>query len=128
MFAAATQAATSFFKASAISQNYNYASNNTITPSSLSSFTSSSSSVATRASGTSSPTPPQNNIHPFTSGLWRVQEAIHKTNGKRVCVWSFDKKNSSLDRLTANAKDRVFEVLKAEVCMNSDDFLSRCGI
>ena len=44
-----------------------------------------------------------------------MQEAVHKTNGKRVSVWSFDKKNSSLDRLTPNAKDCVFEVLKAEV-------------
>ncbi|KAF8337568.1 kinase-like domain-containing protein [Cantharellus anzutake] len=105
MLAAATQAASSFFKVSAISQNYIYASNNTPAIPSFSS---------TSVTRTGSPAPPQSNSPPFTSGLWRVQEAVHKTNGKRVSVWSFDKKNSSLDRLTANARDRVLEVLKAE--------------
>lgn len=103
MLAAATSAASAFFKVSAISQNYILTSTNT----------------ASYASGSSSrsasPALPQSNSSPFTVGLWRVQEAVHKTNGKRVSVWSFDKKNSALDRLGAPAKERVIQVLKLEV-------------
>ncbi|KAF9532378.1 other/SCY1 protein kinase [Crepidotus variabilis] len=51
---------------------------------------------------------------PFFVGLWKVQSAWHKSNGKRVSVWSFDKKGPDVERLTQSAKDRVLEVLKAE--------------
>lgn len=108
MFAAATSAAASaaasFFKTSAISQNY------ILTQPSTGGYASS--------FGTSSPGPraPESNYAPFTAGLWRVQEAVHKTNGKRVSVWTFDhKKNSALERLAPPARERVVEVLKAEV-------------
>lgn len=101
MLAAATSAATAFFKTSAISQNYVLAQSNTGISSS---------------SGTASPAPPSSNYAPFTAGLWRVQEAVHKTNGKRVSVWTFDtKRNSALERLAPQARERVIEVLKAEV-------------
>lgn len=104
MLAAATSAATAFFKTSAISQNY-------ILTQPASGIGSSSSSGRT-----SSPAPPASNHAPFTAGLWRVQEAIHKTNGKRVSVWTFDtKRNSALERLAPQARERVIEVLKAEV-------------
>lgn len=112
MFAAATSAAASaavsFFKTSAISQNY------ILTQASTGGYASS--------SGTSSPGPraPESNYAPFTAGLWRVQEAVHKTNGKRVSVWTFDhKKNSALERLAPLARERVVEVLKAEVSCHS---------
>lgn len=103
MLAAATSAASAFFKVSAISQNYTLSNANTT-------------SIASGSSSRSaSPAPPQSNSVPFSMGLWRVQEAVHKTNGKRVSVWTFDKKNSALDKLGAPAKDRVMQVLKAEV-------------
>lgn len=100
MLAAATSAASAFFKASTLAQNYVY--------------TQAGSSPS--FSGTSSPAPPASNHAPFTAGLWRVQEAVHKTTGKRVSVWTFDtRKNSALERLAPQARERVVEVLKAEV-------------
>lgn len=103
MLAAATSAASAFFKTSAIAQNYVYTQPGTGIASSSS-------------SGTSSPAPPASNHAPFTAGLWRVQEAVHKANGKRVSVWTFDtRKNSALERLAPQAREHVIEVLKAEV-------------
>jgi SCY1-like protein 2 len=103
MLAAATSAASAFFKTSAIAQNYVYTQPGT----GISSLSS---------SGTSSPAPPASNHAPFTAGLWRVQEAVHKTNGKRVSVWTFDtRRNTALERLAPQARERVLDVLKAEV-------------
>jgi SCY1-like protein 2 len=108
MLAAATSAASAFFKVSAISQNYILSNANTT-------------SIASGPSSRSaSPAPPQTKSAPFSVGLWRVQEAVHKTNGKHVSVWSFDKKNSALDKLVAAAKERVMQVLKTEVCNISE--------
>lgn len=56
----------------------------------------------------------------FYVGLWKVQSAWHKSNNKRVSVWSFDKKGPEMERLSPQAKERAIEVLKAEVrcCLN----------
>lgn len=48
-------------------------------------------------------------------GLWRVQSAAHKLTAKRVSVWTFDKRNQDVERLSQSAKDRVIQILKAEV-------------
>ncbi|KZV84068.1 kinase-like protein [Exidia glandulosa HHB12029] len=64
--------------------------------------------------------PPQNGLPappptpPFHVGLWRVANAAHKTTGKRVSVWTFEKRSQEMDRLTPAAKERVVDVLKAE--------------
>ncbi len=52
---------------------------------------------------------------PFHVGLWKVQSAWHKVTNKRVSVWTFDKRGPEVDRLAPPAKERVVEVLKAEV-------------
>ncbi|KIM23753.1 hypothetical protein M408DRAFT_249795 [Serendipita vermifera MAFF 305830] len=53
---------------------------------------------------------------PFKAGLWLVQSAQHKLNGKRVSVWSFEKRSPEMDRLGggSQAKEVVLEMLKAE--------------
>ena len=51
-----------------------------------------------------------------------MQPAIHKVNGKRVSVWSADKRSSDIDRMGPLSKERTIEVLKAEVR------LSRCAV
>lgn len=95
-------AATSFFARTAISQSYNIGASNLTRSDSPS------------PSGSSSPAPQSVAVPPFNVGLWRVQSATHKTSSKRVSVWSFDKRSPEIDRLGAAAKDRTFEVLKAE--------------
>jgi SCY1-like protein 2 len=90
------QAATAFFKTSQIYQNY----------------------AITTVSGQPSANgvPGASPVAPFSVGLWRIQEAVHKTNGKKVSIWSFDKRSGEMERLNQpSAKERVFEVLKAEV-------------
>jgi hypothetical protein len=52
---------------------------------------------------------------PFKIGLWRVQSASHKTTGKRVSVWTFDKRGQDVDKLGPHSKERVVEILKSEV-------------
>jgi SCY1-like protein 2 len=56
---------------------------------------------------------------PFKIGLWRVQSASHKVTGKRVSVWSFDKRGPDVDKLGPQSKERVIEVLKSEVSENT---------
>lgn len=51
----------------------------------------------------------------FYIGLWKVQPAAHKTTGKRVSVWTFDKRGPDMERLGQSAKDRTVEVIKNEV-------------
>ena len=104
MFAAAT----SFFSRSNISQNYTTGS----------SFTATLSRATTPvppggASSSALPTPAH--VPPFQVGLWRVQSATHKVTGKRVSIWTFDKRNAEIDRLSPMAKDKTMDVLKAEV-------------
>jgi SCY1-like protein 2 len=102
MFAAAT----SFFARTNISQNYNYGSSGAAAGSRSSTpGPSSSPSVST----------PGIAAVPTTVGLWKVTPATHKVTAKRVSVWSFDKRTQELERLSAPAKERVLEVLKAEV-------------
>ncbi|TEB36020.1 kinase-like protein [Coprinellus micaceus] len=50
----------------------------------------------------------------FYIGLWKVQPAAHKTTGKRVSVWTFDKRGPDMERLGQSAKDRTVEVIKNE--------------
>jgi SCY1-like protein 2 len=54
---------------------------------------------------------------PFKAGLWLVQPAQHKLNGKRVSVWTFEKRGPEMERLGggSQAKETVLELLKAEV-------------
>ena len=52
---------------------------------------------------------------PFQAGPWNIQAAQHKTNGKRVSVWTFEKRSAEMDRLGQQARDTVLEALKAEV-------------
>jgi SCY1-like protein 2 len=104
MFAAAT----SFFSRSNISQNYSFGG------------TSNASRTATPApvsgAGTSSSTlPVPAHVPTFQVGLWRVQSATHKVTGKRVSVWTFDKKSAEIDRLSSMAKEKSMDILKAEV-------------
>jgi SCY1-like protein 2 len=54
-------------------------------------------------------------LPPFKAGPWFIQAAQHKLNGKRVSVWSFDKRGAEMDKLGAQSRERVIEVLKAEV-------------
>ena len=72
------------------------------------------STPATSAAGGTVLAPP-----PFTPvfhvGLWKVQPAAHKTTGKRVSVWSFDKRGPEMERLGQAGKDRALEVMKNEV-------------
>ncbi|KAI0295520.1 kinase-like domain-containing protein [Russula brevipes] len=105
MFAAAT----SFFSRSNISQNYTIggpsaaASSRTTTPVPAPGIGSSSSALPTPA-----------HVPPFQVGLWRVQSATHKVTSKRVSVWTFDKRNAEIDRLSPMARDKTMDVLKAE--------------
>ncbi|KAF9471177.1 kinase-like protein [Pholiota conissans] len=100
-------AATSFFSRTNISQSYNIGTSTSlglgtrpVTPGSGPSTTSLS------APPTLTPT--------FYIGLWKVQSAWHKTTNKRVSVWTFDKRGPDMERLGAQGKDRVIEVMKAE--------------
>lgn len=93
-------AATSFFSRTAISQSYaigqpNGSRSSTPTPSGSS------------TSGTSLPAPGR-------VGLWKVQGATHKVTGKRVSVWTFDKR-AEMEGLGPMSKDHVLEVMKTEV-------------
>ncbi|KAK7693292.1 hypothetical protein QCA50_002859 [Cerrena zonata] len=47
-------------------------------------------------------------------GPWKVQSATHKVNGKRVSVWTADKRNAEMERMGPASKERMIEVLKAE--------------
>jgi len=109
MFAAAT----SFFSRSNISQNYTIGGPST------------GSRTATPAPGTGTTTsfalPTPANVPPFQVGPWRVQSATHKVTGKRVSVWTFDKRSTEIDRLSPMARDKSMDVLKAEVrCIHTD--------
>ena len=53
---------------------------------------------------------------PFNIGPWRVQPATHKVTGKRVSVWSADKKSPEMERMGPASRDKTLEMLKAEVC------------
>ena len=100
-------AATSFFSRSNISQNY------AIGGSSISRTATPTPVPAAGASSSTLPAPAH--VPPFQVGLWRVQSATHKVTGKRVSVWTFDKRSAEIDRLSPMAKDKTMDVLKAEV-------------
>lgn len=96
-------AATSFFSRTAISQSYNIGPQN-----------GSRSSTPTPAGSTSGA---RTGTHLSASGrvgLWRFQGATHRVTGKRVSVWTFDKR-VELEGLGSMSKERVLEVMKAEV-------------
>ncbi|OCH95578.1 kinase-like protein [Obba rivulosa] len=98
-------AATSFFSRTNISQSYN-----------IGSASSNGSRTSTPGpSGTSSANlPAAAHAPPFNVGPWRVQSATHKVTGKRVSVWSTDKKSQEMDRMGPTSRERTVEVLKAE--------------
>lgn len=105
-------AANSFFGRTAISQSYNIgstsqANSRPVTPGQSS------------GSGGNSGIAPIPFTPSFYIGLWKVQAAAHKVNGKRVSVWSFDKRGPDMERLGPAAKDRTLEVLKYEVSPRS---------
>ncbi|KAJ3559888.1 hypothetical protein NM688_g66 [Phlebia brevispora] len=64
--------------------------------------------------GTQSALPPAAHATPFHVGPWRVQPATHKVTGKRVSVWSADKRSTEIERMNPVSRERVLEVLKAE--------------
>ncbi|KAI0048222.1 kinase-like protein [Auriscalpium vulgare] len=97
-------AATSFFSRSNISQSYS------IGASSAGSRT----ATPTPAGSTSAALPSVAHTPTFQVGLWRVQSATHKVTSKRVSVWTFDKRSPEVDRMTAPAREKTLEVLKAE--------------
>ena len=104
MFAAAS----SFFARTNISQSYNIGPS---TPSIVGSRTASPApSGSSAASLPAAAQPP-----PFTVGPWRVQPATHKVTGKRVSIWSADKKSQEMERMGPASRERTLEVLKAEV-------------
>lgn len=96
-------AATSFFARTAISQSYNFG------------------DPSTAGSRSSTPGPASTSNSPQTApvslhiGLWKVQGAYHRVTNKRVAVWSFDKRGPDTERLGPLSKERILEVLKAEV-------------
>lgn len=104
-------AATSFFSRSNISQNYAIGggsfSSRTPTP-----------TPGPGAAASSSTLPVPAHVPPFQVGMWRVQSVTHKVTGKRVSVWTFDKRSAEIDRLSPMAKDKTMDVLKAEVRRN----------
>jgi hypothetical protein len=100
-------AATSFFARTNISQSYNIG--NSAPPGLGTRPSTPSGSTSTSLSAPPAPTPT------FYIGLWKVQSAWHKTTSKRVSVWTFDKRGPDMERLGAQGKDRVIEVMKAEV-------------
>lgn len=65
--------------------------------------------------------PPGSHPKSFNVGLWKVLPATHKTTGKDVSVWVFEKrvldgvKMDSSGRSAGAAKDWVIEQLKKEV-------------
>jgi SCY1-like protein 2 len=65
-----------------------------------------------RAGSWASIFPAPANVSPFQVGLWRVQSATHKVTGKRVSMWTFDKRSAEIDRLLPMAKDKMMDVLK----------------
>ncbi|KAH8829604.1 other/SCY1 protein kinase [Flagelloscypha sp. PMI_526] len=101
MFAAVT----SYLARSQVSQNYNI-------ESSSSGFASGSSRSSTPANGTSST--PSTFSPPLNIGPWKVQSATHKVNGKRVSVWTLDKRAPEIERMNPLAKETTINTLKAE--------------
>ena len=99
MFAAAT----SFFARSNIAQTY------AVNPSGSRSSTPGPGASSSSTSAQIAQSPPVVYI-----GLWKVQPASHKVNGKKVSVWTFDKRGPDMERLGPVAKDAVLQVLKAE--------------
>ncbi|GJE86963.1 other/SCY1 protein kinase [Phanerochaete sordida] len=96
-------AASSFFGRTNISQSYTIGSGSIL-------------------SRTSTPTPSSSGVSlpaaahspPFNVGPWRVQSATHKVTGKRVSVWSADKRGPEMERMGPASKERYLEVLKTE--------------
>jgi SCY1-like protein 2 len=95
-------------------------------PTSLSAYTlhsangpaASSASPAFGASSSSSSTSQASKA--FTVGLWRVVGATHKTTGKEVSVWMFEKRvlegiKGSAGRGVAEAREWIIDQMKKEV-------------
>lgn len=108
-------AASSFFSRTNISQNYNIGATTSGIGSTLNGSRSSTPgpSNAQAAALPSAPLTPA-----FHVGLWKVQSGTHKVTQKRVSVWSFDKRASEMERVSAHGKEKVIETLKAEVRMS----------
>ena len=102
-------AATSFFSRSNISQNY------AVGGSSAAAGSRTATPAPPGAGASSSTLPAPAHVPSFQVGLWRVQSATHKVTGKRVSVWTFDKRSAEIDRLSPMAKDKTMDVLKSEV-------------
>jgi SCY1-like protein 2 len=94
-------AATSFFSRTVISQSYNVGNIG-------------SRPTSPGSSGSQAPAAPF--VPTLLVGLWKVQPAYHKITNKRVSVWTCDKRGPDMDRSGTLARERMIEVLKAEVC------------
>lgn len=87
---------------------------------------SSSSANLPSTAGASSSSSAQSSGRTFNVGLWKVLGATHKTTGKDVSVWVFEKKildgikGDSAGRGAQFAKDWVVEHLKKEVSAVQD--------
>lgn len=108
MFAAATSLTTQIFSKPTSLSAYTLHSANGPSTSSSPAFGASSSSTASKAS------------QGFAVGLWRVVGATHKTTGKDVSVWMFEKRvldgvKGGSGRNAAEAKEWVVERMKKEV-------------
>ncbi|KAH9908250.1 kinase-like domain-containing protein [Epithele typhae] len=104
MFAAAS----SFFARTNISQNY------TIGTAAPSVVGGSRTGTPTPGGSAAGSLPPAAAPPPFSIGPWRVQPATHKVTGKRVSVWTADKKSQEMERMGPQSRDKTLEVLKAE--------------
>ena len=102
--------ASSFFSRTNISQNYNIGTTSPGISSGSRSSTPGPSSNAQAGALPSAPLTPA-----FHVGLWKVQSGTHKVTQKRVSIWSFDKRASEMERVSAQGKEKVIETLKAEV-------------
>ena len=49
--------------------------------------------------------------------LWTVQKAVHKTNGKAVSIWTFDKNALAGASKVRGKLESAIEVLKKEVLL-----------
>lgn len=114
-------AASSFFGRTNISQNYTFGSSSIISRTSTPTPSSSATSLPTVA-----------HSPPFNIGPWRVQSATHKVRscsvymrrrsnlvsqvtGKRVSIWSAEKRGPEMEKMGPASRERYIEVLKTEV-------------
>ncbi|KIP09254.1 hypothetical protein PHLGIDRAFT_29115, partial [Phlebiopsis gigantea 11061_1 CR5-6] len=96
-------AASSFFGRTNISQNYTFGSSSIISRTGTPTPSSSATSLPAVA-----------HSPPFNAGPWRVQSGTHKVTGKRVSIWSAEKRGPEMEKMGPASRERYIEVLKTE--------------